>query len=120
MFSTDEARLEPLAAQLRELATTRGILVDEVGRQALAAGLAALDVPADATEIVDLGPINLVPPTMRVNGRWMLRADGFERPIVDAHLLLPTRQQVRCSLRPMRSSCSLLEHYLAGATFWRS
>jgi len=34
---------------------------------------------------------------MRIDGRWMRSADGFERPVIDAHLLLPTRQLIAVS-----------------------
>ena len=31
---------------------------------------------------------------MRIDGRWLRCSDGIERPIIDAELLLPTRQLV--------------------------
>jgi hypothetical protein len=29
---------------------------------------------------------------MRIEGRWLLCSDGIERPVIDVHLVLPTRQ----------------------------
>src|SRR5258706_9665935 len=31
---------------------------------------------------------------MRIEGRWLRFPDGVERPVIDAHLLLPTRQLI--------------------------
>lgn len=35
---------------------------------------------------------------MRIDGRWLVCDDGFERPFVPAHLLLPTRHLARIDL----------------------
>jgi hypothetical protein len=36
--------------------------------------------------------------TMRIDGRWHRFTDGFERPVIDAQLILPTGQLVPLSL----------------------
>ena len=54
---------DKLAADLRALANARGLSVDELGRQALQAGLEQLSTPLGQLAIADLGPLHTVPPT---------------------------------------------------------
>jgi hypothetical protein len=54
---------DKLAADLRALADARGLSVDELGRQALQAGLEQLTTPLDQLGIADLGPLHTTPPT---------------------------------------------------------
>jgi hypothetical protein len=53
-----------LAADLRALADARGLSVDEMGRQALLAGLNRLGMPPSQLGILDLGSLHTTPPTV--------------------------------------------------------
>jgi hypothetical protein len=76
---------EPLATVLRTLAASRDMSLDEVGHQVVSAGLAAFGTAQLPPDIIDLGPVNVSPPTIEQVLRmpWPVIACG---PIPDRTL----------------------------------